>query len=472
MTLKRHVLGAFTGLLMTAFMLVAAGSAAAQTIDCEGTIRAWKLATGDRELQNYLATHTCTCPSPNNQPRCVPRTQPSNPNAPQPTGPAGGGSTVNSDAIAAARVETERRQRQLEFEAKKRELLATLKNGRTGTTTSAINTSNLGLKPGTATQTDCPAGTTLRAGNCVADEPVKASDFLYVLQMNRFEPMNSGGKVIDTSRPPTDGRGLVGGTTWTYGFKRPKADCDEACLTKMRRQAYLDHLERCKQQEEPEKCVNEPIPFTPDVYSFAMSAARYSTPLEDLVTRVVFDSATFGEFTRQNQEMFKEIKGKNFDVLDCHSNGAMLCLAALRSGDTKTKEVRLFGPQINPEAAEIWYAYSVKNNVKVTVYINKGDPVPAASWVFSSPERGTVGTRVGAWVDNRMTDPVAVAKVMGAVLGAGTSEAVPEDLRANGLQVVQFECSKLPSLDCHSMLQYEKNLQEWEANKLPPIPKK
>ncbi len=330
----------------------------------------------------------------------------------------------------------------------------------------------MGLKPGTAPPKVCPAGTTLSNGNCVAAPALKASEFLYASQTDRFEPMNSGGKVIDTSQPPSDGRGLVGGTTWTYGFKRPKADCDEACLTKMRRQAYLDHLDRCAQQEEPEKCVNEPIPFTPDLYSFAMSAARYSTPLEDLVTRVVFDSATFGEFSRQNQEMFKEIKGKNFDVLDCHSNGAMLCLAALRSGGTKTKEVRLFGPQINAEAAEMWYEYSVKNNVKVTVFINNGDPVPAAAWVFSSPEPGAAQRQVGAWVDNRMTDPVVVAKVMGAVFGAGTSEAMTEDLGRNGLQVIRFDCSKLPSLDCHSMLQYEKNLQEWESNKLPPIPKK
>lgn len=453
--------------VITAFIGVE--SLQAQTIDCEGTIRAWRMATGDRELQKYLASHTCSCPSPTSQPRCVPINQPSSESRPEPVAPGSGVNTSNYDAAAAAaRAEAERRQRQLEFEAKKRELLASLKRGSAGSTS---NANPLGLKPGTATPKVCPAGTTLSAGNCVSDMPIRASEFLYALQTARFEPMNSGGKVIDTAQP-MDGRGLVGGTTWTYGFRRPKADCDEACLTKMRRQAYVDHLDRCAQQEDPEKCVNEPIPFTPDLYSFVMSAARYSTPLEDLVTRVVFDSATFGEFSRQNQEMFREIKGKNFEVLDCHSNGAMLCLAALRSGDTKTKEVRLFGPQINREAAEMWYEFSVKNKVKVTVFINNGDPVPAASWVFSSPEPGTAVTQVGAWVDNRMTDPVAVAKVMGAVLGAGTSGAVPEELRANGLQVVRFDCSKIPNLDCHSMLQYEKNLKEWEANKLPPIPKK
>lgn len=442
-------------------------SVCAQPVDCEGTIRSWKVNTVDRELVRFMATHTCTCPSPTGRPRCVPIDQS---NAPAPRPPAnpdsGGGYVDNSAAIKASRAEAERRRQQAEFEIAKRELLKTLKTGR------PAEGGSVSLKPGTAAPKICPAGTTSSNGSCVAAPALKASEFLYASQTDRFEPMNSGGKVIDTSQPPSDGRGLVGGTTWTYGFKRPKADCDEACLTKMRRQAYLDHLDRCAQQEDPEKCVNEPIPFTPDLYAFVMSAARYSTPLEDLVTRVAFDSATFGEFSRQNQEMFKEIKGKNFDVLDCHSNGAMLCLAALRSGDTKTKEVRLFGPQINAAAAQMWYEYSVKNNVKVTIFINNGDPVPAASLAFSSPELGAAGRQVGAWVENRMTDPVAVAKVMGAVLGAGTSEAVPESLRASGLQVVQFECSKLPSLDCHSMLQYEKNLQEWEANKLPPIPKK
>jgi hypothetical protein len=284
--------------------------------------------------------------------------------------------------------------------------------------------------------------------------------------------MNSGGKVIDTTQP-TDGRGLVGGTTWTFGFRRPKADCDEGCLTAMRREAYLDHLNYCKDQTDPEACVNEPIPFTPDLYSFVASAARYHTPLGDLSERVVFDSVTYGEYSRQHQQMFKELRGKIFQTLDCHSNGAMLCLAALRSGDAKAREVRLFGPQINPGAAQMWYEFSVNNGVKVTVFINNGDPVPAGSWAFSSPAVRPSGEEaIKAWVDNRTRDPAVWRTMISGSLADSRKGAMTGELGQYGLEVVRFDCSKVPNLDCHSMLQYEKNLQAWEANKLPPLPKK
>jgi hypothetical protein len=45
-----------------------------QSIDCEGTIEAWK---ADRSLRNYMATHKCYCPSPNSQPVCTSISSPS-----------------------------------------------------------------------------------------------------------------------------------------------------------------------------------------------------------------------------------------------------------------------------------------------------------------------------------------------------------------------------------------------------------
>lgn len=152
--------------VITAFIGVE--SLQAQTIDCEGTIRAWRMATGDRELQNYLASHNCSCPSPTSQPRCVPNNQPSSEATPRPMAPGSGVNTANYDSAGAARDEAERRQRQLEFEAKKREILASLKSGSAGSTS---NANPLGLKPGTATPKVCPAGTSLSAGKCVADTP-------------------------------------------------------------------------------------------------------------------------------------------------------------------------------------------------------------------------------------------------------------------------------------------------------------
>lgn len=50
----------------------------AQTVDCKGTIRAWELATGDKQLQEYLRTHRCSCPDERKMPVCEPINQSNN----------------------------------------------------------------------------------------------------------------------------------------------------------------------------------------------------------------------------------------------------------------------------------------------------------------------------------------------------------------------------------------------------------
>ena len=450
-------------LFIVAAALLAVISTSAQTIDCEGTIRSWKVNTVDQQIVQFMATHTCTCPSRRSQPQCVPNDQPAA--RPTPIPGTGGGYVDDSAAIAAARAEAERKRKQGEFETAKRELLATLKPGHT------VNADNIGLKPGTTKQ--CPTGTVLSAGKCVAEPEIKASEFLFALQTSRFEPMNSGGKVVDTSRPPTDGHGLVGGTTWTYGFKHPMGDCDAACKEQMRRKVYAQHLKYCSAQSDPEACIKDGPPFTPDLYSFVTSMASYNTALKDLSERVAFDSVTYGEFSRQHQEMFKDLKGKNFETLDCHSNGAMLCLAALRSGDTKAREVRLFGPQINEASAKIWYEYARKNNVKLTVFINNGDPVPAVSWAFASPPMSMGKTVDTAWVKNRSTDPDFIADAVYQSVMDRTTGSMTGALGKYWLQVIRFDCKwELNPLNCHSMTRYEQKVRDMESLQLPPLPKK
>ncbi|MGB5014642.1 MAG: hypothetical protein WBO68_11510 [Pyrinomonadaceae bacterium] len=466
--MKRYISKISRTLFIAGTVVLAVSSDAAQTIDCQGTIRSWELNTRDQELVRYMATHTCRCPSSTSQPVCVPNDRPSEPvSRPTPNPGTGGVYVDNSAAIAAARAEAERKQRQAAFDASKRDLLASLKSGRTS------SDNNLGLKPGTTTAKQCPAGTISSAGNCITDTTVKASDFLFALQTSRFEPMNSGGKVVDTSRPPTDGHGLVGGTTWTYGFKHPMGDCDAACKELMRRKVYAQHLKYCSAQPDPEACIKEGPPFTPDLYTFVTSMASYNTPLKDLSERVAFDSVTYGEFSRQHQEIFKDLKGKNFETLDCHSNGAMLCLAALRSGDTKAREVRLFGPQINETSAKIWYEYARKNNVKVTVFINNGDPVPAVSWAFASPPMSMGKTVDTAWVKDRSTDPDFVVDAIYQSVNDRTTGSMTSALGRYGLQVIRFDCKlELNPLNCHAMTKYEKNVIESESMQLPPLPKK
>jgi len=415
------------------------------TPDCEGTLRAWRIDRNP-EIVRYLETHNCRCESSNVRPTCVAKTS-----GGQQTPGGSSATTANSvrvdpQAILNARREQLRRQREEQFRTTKTELLRSLKSGKSP------------VQPTTPTTN--------------ADVPL-ASDFLYALQTRTFEPMNSGGSPIDAVEPPpTDGIGLVGGTTWTFGFKRPKANCDLKCYAEMTRRLTDEHIRYCAQQSEPKACIDAGLPFTPGLYDLVISMASFATPLEDLASRVLFDSATFGEFSRQHAPMFASLKGRSFQRLDCHSNGAMLCLAALRNGDTKAKEVRLFGPQINEPAARLWREYAEKNKTKVTVFINTGDPIPVTSWVFSAPELQFPKADIPAWVANRATDPELLAESAIAAINDSRMNIMGGILGDHGLQVVRFDCGKLPSMDCHSMKTYEANVRAWESQKLPPIPKK
>ena len=428
----------------------------AQTVDCEGTIRAWSY---DVSMRSYMATHTCSCPNSNRQPVCVSNEQPSQPADDQPTRPT---NVDNSAAVAAARAEAarieaarieaeraraeaERLRREKEFLETKRLLIASLRSGKGGTTVAA---NPLGLKPGT-TQMPSSAGT------------------LFASQTERPEPMNDGGKLASESTAATIKHGLVGGTTWTFGFKRPSANCSVECKAEVDRQMYSQFLKYCAQQSDPQKCVKDGMPFTPDLYDMVVSMGSYNTAIEDLATRVLFDSVTYGEFSRTHAVMFASLKGRSFDTLDCHSNGAMLCLAALRSGDTTAKEVRLFGPQINPAAARIWQDLAIQKGIKITVHINSGDPVPAASWALGAPEKPLTNAGNKLWLVGKVANPATWSKALFYTLLDSTTGAVGEDLYNYGFHVVRDDCKPTPSIACHSMKLYESKL----ANRLPPIPK-
>ena len=309
----RPVLGNL--LIVVIFAAVCAGGAAAQTIDCEGTIRAWSY---DVSMRSYMASHTCSCPSSTSRPVCVSNDEPSQPTRPtQPTNVDNSAAIEAARAEAArieaarveaarARAEAERLRREKEFLEAKRLLIASLKSGKGGSTATAANP--LGLKPGNT-------------------QPPGASGTFFTSQTDRPEPMNDGGKIADTS-VPAGLHGLVGGTTWTFGFKRPSANCSAECKAEVDKQMYSQFLKYCAQQSDPQQCVKDGMPFTPDLYDMVVSMGSYNTALEDLATRVLFDSVTYGEFSRTHSEMFASLKGRKFDTLDCHSNGAMLCLAA------------------------------------------------------------------------------------------------------------------------------------------------
>jgi hypothetical protein len=286
----------------------------------------------------------------------------------------------------------------------------------------------------------------------------KAS-YLYALQTRTLTPMADGGHPIDAPEAPPAGlHGLVGGTTWTYGFQRPQVKCESKCQADMKRNLDGQLTLYCSSQPDPRTCLAEGLPFTPDLYDLVVSMGSSHSAIEDLATRVLFDGTTFGEFSRQNKEIFASLKGRQFATLDCHSNGAMVCLAALRSGDTQAKEVRLFGPQMNPEAAKRWQEYANNTKTTIKIYINNGDPVAAISWKQPTPQTPAERAGSAVWLSNPVTGPAAFADALFHTYIDSKTGVMNETLKAYGFEVKRTGCRDLPSIACHSMTRYEENL--------------
>lgn len=297
----------------------------------------------------------------------------------------------------------------------------------------------------------------LNTNSMESDATPTAFPYLYALQTRTLTPMADGGHPIDApGSVPAGLHGLVGGTTWTYGFRRLHVKCEKKCQGDMQRNIDGQLALYCSSQSDPKKCLADGLPFTPEMYDLVVSMGSSHAAIEDFATRVLFDGATFGEFSRQNKEIFASLKGRQFDTLDCHSNGAMLCLAALRSGDTQAKEVRLFGPQMNPEAAKRWQEYAANTNTTIKIYINNGDPVPAISWKQPTPQTPIGKAATAAWLSNPVTGPATLADALFHTYLDSKTGVMDATLKGYGFEVTRLKCKNAPAISCHSMTRYEK----------------
>jgi hypothetical protein len=286
------------------------------------------------------------------------------------------------------------------------------------------------------------------------------SKFFYALQASTLTPMKDGGHPIDTLESPSVGlHGLVGGTTWTFGFQWPHKKCDTKCMKDIERNLITNQLALfCSSQSDLKKCT---LPFTKESYDLVVSMGSAHTAIQDLAIRVAWDGALFGEFSRQNKEIFASLKGRQFDTLDCHSNGAMLCLAALRSGDTTAKTVRLFGPQINPQAAALWRDWAHETGANIEIYINNGDPVPAISWKQPTPQTTVGKAFTAAWIVHPVVGIATIADALTYTWIDRKSAPMDNVLRDYGFKVTRLypkRCDSIHIIDCHSMLLYEKTV--------------
>ena len=124
-------------------------------------------------------------------------------------------------------------------------------------------------------------------------------------------------------------------------------------------------------------------------YDFLIGIASSHDNLRDLRNRVIADNMSAGRYSLEAQVLYGKIKGRSFDVLDCHSNGAMVCLAALYHRDASARHVRLFGPQISAEALAMWDQLVRSGQVgSIEVYIAERDPIPTASYLLDRLQTG------------------------------------------------------------------------------------
>jgi hypothetical protein len=225
------------------------------------------------------------------------------------------------------------------------------------------------------------------------------------------------------------GNAMIGGTLWITGYNVQNADpriiakAHEMMDQQMKLAGlrYADGVDFGK-------------------YNFVLGIAASTDVYQDLSSRVVFDEYSNGQFSAREQAGYASLKGRQFDELGCHSNGAMICLAALENRDIKVDHVALYGPQITVESLQMWDQLVRSGQVKsVEININTNDPVPPFSLAIGG---GAVNATVIA----------SLALFKTPTLADVIEETSPR------LTVRTHACGNgFPDLDCHDMAVYKAN---------------
>ena len=284
---------------------------------------------------------------------------------------------------------------------------------------------------------------------------------------------------VDVSRYQSSQAALVGGTTWQHTGGKP-SDCDAECERKF--EEFLVRQQKLEREASDSTVASQlasqlwsetfgrlvksgaidDFAFSPHSseyvdpreYRYVISMAGSQHPLADLLERVIWDNVTLGEFTRKHSAAYASIKRRKFERLDCHSNGAVLCLAALRSCDATAKVVRLFGPQINPSAAKEWLQLVQQKKLQLFIYIDERDPIPFLSWHGLTPDSPVPG---------KSDLQTALRGLFAAEVRA---PAMIEILGRAGLTAKLLPCTESEAgfpggrgLGCHSMARYQAHLR-------------
>jgi hypothetical protein len=188
-------------------------------------------------------------------------------------------------------------------------------------------------------------------------------------------PARSAGPAVSTVRTLTSL--FVGGTGWINGFYVPPGQ------EQLRREQTCSLLHQLSL-----KGATLSSFINPKDYDMIIGVGRSMNEFYDLISRVaIFDEFTDGNYTAESEALYASLRGTRTEKLDCHSNGAMVCLAALSRGgataDLTAGHVRLFGPQITANALERWQQLISSGKTKsVEINVIDGDPIAPLSYGF------------------------------------------------------------------------------------------
>jgi hypothetical protein len=171
-------------------------------------------------------------------------------------------------------------------------------------------------------------------------------------------------------------RGLVLGLTAVGGLNVPAGsrNAPEICGEASRQ--FRDT------QAKADPALKEENRVSPTGYDFIIGMAQ-SVLLDRELVRAVLADIGLVKSSVLSSANYPSLRGRSFRILECHSNGAMICLHALTVGDITAGDVRLIGPQITEESLAMWSEMVRQSLVnRVDVFWMTRDPVPFAALGF------------------------------------------------------------------------------------------
>jgi hypothetical protein len=243
----------------------------------------------------------------------------------------------------------------------------------------------------------------------------------------RLAAMSEEFRVQTRRRYRPSGNAFIGGTTWIVGYNVQSSNPiiiakAKEMLKKQMELAGLNYAGGIDFQR----------------YNFVLGIAASTNAFLDLKNRVVFDEFMNGQFSAREQGLYNSLKGRQFGELACHSNGAMVCLAALENQDISADRVVLYGPQITRESLQLWNRLLQTGQVKsVQIYVNQNDPVPPFSLALGDLFKNVIAET--------------------ALFNTGVLKST---INQTGSRIVvhTFSCGKgHPTIDCHDMVIYKRD---------------